>query len=84
MRGLLAMLTGGEKTTPHLRAKSRLRRLRSETHLRVQSQKSKIFASSPDKGSLFYAFFRYLINAEVVEIMHTRSVKKAVEPTMAV
>ena len=35
-------------------------------------------------GSLFYAFFRYLINAEVVEIMHTRSVKKAVEPTMAV
>ena len=51
--------TGGEKTTPHLRAKSRLRRLRSETHLRVQSQKSKIFASSPDKGSLFISVYRF-------------------------
>ena len=54
MRGLSAMLTGGEMTIHHLRAKSRLRRLRSETHLRVQSQKSKIFARSPEKGSLFY------------------------------
>ena len=50
------------------------------------SVKNQRFLPAPQtRGAFFfYAFLRYLISAEAVETIHTRSVKKAVEPTIAV